>query len=165
MLPDELLQQAEKIIRLYEKKGLKLATAESCTGGLVAATLTSIAGSSAVLERGYVTYSNQAKVDDLDVPHALLAAHGAVSAEVAEAMASGARKKAGSDVAVSITGIAGPGGGTEGKPVGLVYLGISTASHSEAREFRFAGDRPSIRQQACTKALSWLLAAGKELVD
>src|SRR6516225_8261649 len=109
----------------YRKAGRRLATAESCTGGMVAARLTDIAGSSDVVERGFITYSNEAKMELLGVPKALIADHGAVSAHVARAMAEGALAHAPVDLAVSITGIAGPGGGSERKPVGLVYFGLA----------------------------------------
>src|SRR6185312_13447885 len=116
-MPDDLNVEAEAVLRLCRAAKLRLATAESCTGGLVAASLTAIAGSSDVVERGFVTYSNEAKTELLGVPAPLIAAHGAVSAEVALAMAEGALAHAPVDLAVSITGIAGPGGATPGKPV------------------------------------------------
>ena len=163
MLDPELTKLADKIIQLCVEKKLKISTAESCTGGLVAACLTSVAGSSLVFERGYITYANAAKVEEIGVPPALLSAHGAVSEEVAKAMAKGARQKAGADVAIAITGIAGPGGGSPEKPVGLVYIGLCTARECEAKRFLFEGDRADIRRQTVTKALAWLLATGKEL--
>jgi PncC family amidohydrolase len=163
MLPEELTQLSEKIVRLYAEKKLKLATAESCTGGLVATAITSISGSSAIFERGFVTYSNQAKHEDIGVANTLLEEHGAVSMEIASAMADGARRKANTDVAVAITGIAGPTGGSAEKPVGLVFIGLSSAKGSESRRFMFEGSRDDIRQQATHKALSWLYAAAKEL--
>lgn len=120
--PADLLAAAEVLLASLRARRLKLVTAESCTGGLVAGVLTEIAGSSDVVERGFVTYSNDAKTDCLGVPATLIAEHGAVSAEVARAMAEGALAHAPADVAVSVTGVAGPGGGTAAKPVGLVYL-------------------------------------------
>ena len=122
MLSAAAIADAEAIVTLYQARGLMIATAESCTGGLVAALLTAVPGSSAVLERGFVTYSNQAKMESLDVPEALLAAHGAVSGAVARAMAIGTLAHSRADVAVSVTGIAGPGGGSNDKPVGLVHF-------------------------------------------
>jgi nicotinamide-nucleotide amidase len=140
--------------------GLKVATAESCTGGMVAAALTDIAGSSNVVERGFVTYSNAAKMELLGVPAQMILAHGAVSPEVAEAMALGALAHAPVDLAVSITGIAGPGGATPTKPVGLVFFGIARR-HGACRTERhvFAGDRAAIRRAACRRALELLAAA------
>ncbi len=141
-------------------KRLTLATAESCTGGMVAAALTDIAGSSDVVERGFVTYSNAAKCELLGVPPALIAAHGAVSAEVAEAMAAGALRRAPVDLAVAITGIAGPGGATPGKPVGLVWFGSGRSGGAIATERQiFAGDRAAVRRAATRRALELLLAA------
>src|SRR5262252_10402996 len=117
MSDESARQLAEAVLAACRRKGMKLATAESCTGGLVAAALTAIAGSSDVLERGFVTYSNEAKSELLGVPPEIIAAHGAVSAETAAAMAEGAVARAPVDLAISITGIAGPGGATPSKPV------------------------------------------------
>lgn len=122
MLPDALVARAAALIESCRGRGLVLATAESCTGGLVAALLTEVPGSSAVLDRGFVTYSNAAKTEMLGVPSALIVADGAVSESVARAMALGALAHSAADVAVSITGVAGPGGGTTTKPVGLVHF-------------------------------------------
>jgi len=134
--------------------GLKAVTAESCTGGGVAAALTEIPGSSQWFERGYVTYSNAAKVDDLGVDSGTLARFGAVSAEVARQMAEGALRRSGADVAVALTGIAGPDGGSLEKPVGLVYLafGRRGAPVQVIREL-YAGDRAAVRRQAVAEAL------------
>jgi nicotinamide-nucleotide amidase len=123
MAEPSLDRLAETVLAACRAKRLTLATAESCTGGMVAAALTDIAGSSDVLERGLVSYSNQAKSELLAVPPGLIAQHGAVSAQVAEAMALGALQLAPVDLAVAVTGIAGPGGGTATKPVGLVWFG------------------------------------------
>jgi nicotinamide-nucleotide amidase len=137
MPQDELIQRARALLDLCRRKGLKLAAAESCTGGLLAATLTEIPGSSDVFERGFVTYSNEAKETMLGVPALILAMHGAVSRETAEAMAQGALVHSPADLAVSITGIAGPGGGTPDKPVGLVHFAGAARSgrllHQECR--------------------------------
>lgn len=161
MFPAELLNEATALIRAYEAAGHRLATAESCTGGLVAALLTEVPGSSNVLEAGYVTYSNAAKTDLLGVPKALIATHGAVSADVARSMAEGALKRSGTEAAVAITGIAGPGGATPGKPVGLVHFAVARTGlptvHHEAR-FGDVG-RSSVRIQAVRTALH-LLRAG-----
>jgi nicotinamide-nucleotide amidase len=133
--------------------GLTLATAESCTGGLIAAELTEIPGSSDVFVGAVVAYSNAVKMSGLGVPEALLAAHGAVSEEVARAMAEGARVELGADVAISATGVAGPGGGTAEKPVGLVYVGVSGADGTEVRELRLPGNRREIRERATAVSL------------
>jgi nicotinamide-nucleotide amidase len=141
------------VLSLCRAKGLTLATAESETGGLVAARLTSVPGASDVFVGGVVAYANEVKEAALGVPTELLAAHGAVSAEAAEAMARGARERLGADVAVAVTGIAGPGGGTEEKPVGLVYLHAEGPDGSAARELTFPGDRESIRARSAVMAL------------
>ena len=143
----------EHVLSLCAAQGLTLATAESCTGGLVAARLTGIPGASAVVLGGVVAYANEVKEGELDVPAALLEEHGAVSPEVAEAMAHGARERLGADVAVAVTGIAGPDGGTPEKPVGLVYLHVEGPDGGHGREFSFPGDRASIRARATVGAL------------
>ena len=144
---------AELVLELLRERGLTLATAESCTGGLVGGRLTDVPGSSDVFLGGAIVYSNAAKERQLGVPAALIAAHGAVSAEVAAAMAHGARERLGADVAVAVTGIAGPGGGTAEKPVGLVY--VHAAGPMGERELRldFPGDRETIRGRATVAAL------------
>jgi nicotinamide-nucleotide amidase len=148
------------LLDLYRQKGLKIATAESCTGGLVAASLTAIAGSSDVVERGWVTYSNQAKSESLGVAPDLIAEKGAVSAEVAEAMARGALRRSQADVAVSITGIAGPGGGSVEKPVGLVFIGLARKDGwSQVERCIFPGNRDEVRAQSVTRALAHLATA------
>jgi competence/damage-inducible protein CinA-like protein len=155
----------EHVLALCQARGLTLATAESCTGGLVAARLTSVPGSSAVVAGGVVAYSNDVKRSALGVPAALLAAHGAVSPEVAEALARGARERLGVDVAVAVTGVAGPGGGTVEKPVGLVYLHAEGPDGAHGREFSFPGDRDAIRARAVVGALHLvraLLARSRE---
>jgi nicotinamide-nucleotide amidase len=143
----------EHVLALMRARGLMMCTAESETGGLIAARLTSIPGSSDVFVGGVVAYANEVKEAALGVPVELLATHGAVSAEVAEAMAHGARARLGADVAVAVTGIAGPAGGTEEKPVGLVYLHAEGPDGSAAREFTFPGDRASIRARSAVLAL------------
>jgi nicotinamide-nucleotide amidase len=160
-LADEALAAA--VLAACRARGWRLATAESCTGGLVAAALTDIAGSSDVVERGLVTYSNAAKSELLDVPPELIAARGAVSAEVARAMATGALARAPIDLAVAITGIAGPGGGSAEKPVGLVWFGIARKGGAPRSESRiFAGDRVAVRAAAAHHALALLLAAAQD---
>jgi nicotinamide-nucleotide amidase len=125
MFPPDLIEEAGRLIAMMRSRTLKLATAESCTGGLIAAVLTEVPGASDVLDRGFVTYSNAAKVGMLGVDFDLIMRHGAVSAEVARAMAEGALRCSAADVAVAVTGIAGPGGGTAEKPVGLVHLAVA----------------------------------------
>ena len=158
MIDRELIEQARALLDLCRAKRLRIAAAESCTGGLVAATLTEIAGSSDVFERGFVTYSNTAKQAMLGVAPATLASHGAVSRETAEAMAKGALAHAPVDLAVSITGIAGPGGAVAGKPVGLVHFAAaSRGGRLIARERRY-GDigRGQVRRAAVIEALAML---------
>ncbi len=141
------------VLALCRERGLTLGTAESCTGGLVAARLTGIPGSSDVFRGGVVAYGNEVKERELGVPAALIAELGAVSPEVAEAMAKGARTRLGVDVVVSVTGIAGPDGGSEDKPVGLVYLHAEGPAGGVGREFSFPGDRASIRARSVVGAL------------
>jgi len=149
MLPQETLDLAEHVLNLCRAKNLRIATAESCTGGLIAAALTHIPGSSDVFERGYVTYSNEAKAECLGVPPDLIAQHGAVSQAVASAMAEGALKFSRAHLALSVTGIAGPGGATPEKPVGLVWFALATSSGKTATHQQiFNGDRAKIRAQA-----------------
>jgi nicotinamide-nucleotide amidase len=143
----------EHVLELCRVRGLTLATAESCTGGLVAARLTSVPGSSDVVVGGIVAYSDDVKRTELDVPAELIERHGAVSVEVAAAMAQGARARLGADIAVAVTGIAGPGGGTPEKPVGLVYLHAEGPDGGVGREFSFPGDRGSIRSRSVVGAL------------
>lgn len=150
---------ADAVLAACREKGMKLATAESCTGGMVAAALTDIAGSSDVVERGFVTYSNEAKSELLGVPPSLIATHGAVSAQVAAAMADGALARAPVDVSVAITGIAGPGGGTATKPVGLVWFAAARRGGQIVTETHiFSGDRAAVRHAATRRALELLLA-------
>ena len=158
MYDQELIAQARALLELCRQKKLKIATAESCTGGLVAATLTEIAGSSDVVERGFVTYSNEAKQAMLGVPATTLASHGAVSAETAQAMATGALAHAPVDLAVSITGIAGPGGAVAGKPVGLVHLAAASRGGQFSHVVRQFGDigRAPVRRESVREALAML---------
>jgi nicotinamide-nucleotide amidase len=160
MFADDIEALAKAVVAAATERGLTLATAESCTGGLVAATLTSVPGSSAVLDRGFVTYSNAAKSALLGVDPALLERCGAVSEPVARAMAGGALERAGVDLAVSITGIAGPGGGSPEKPVGLVHFGLATSSGGVHAVRRF-GDigREAVRLESVRLALGMLLEA------
>ncbi|MFG1479543.1 CinA family protein [Xanthobacter sp. V4C-4] len=152
---------AEAVLSAFRARGWTLATAESCTGGLVAGALTAVPGSSDVVDRGFVTYSNAAKTAMLGVPEATLAAHGAVSAQTARAMAEGARAAAGVSAAVSVTGVAGPGGGSPGKPVGLVHFACARPDGTtRACEMAF-GDlgRAEIRRRSVLVALALLADA------
>lgn len=156
-----LTDAASGLLERYREQGLRIATAESCTGGLVAGLLTEIAGSSAVVERGFVTYSNEAKSDLLGVPAALIAEHGAVSKSVARAMAEGALAASRADVAVAVTGVAGPGGGSEAKPVGLVHFGLAREGRPTRDLERRYDDlgRAEIRLRAVADALALLDSA------
>lgn len=157
MNPDTLLARAEALLALYRRAGRTIVTAESCTGGHVIAYLTDIPGASALVERGFVTYSNEAKQEMLGVAPGLIERHGAVSAEVAEAMARGAIAHSHADTAVAITGIAGPGGGTETKPVGLVYFGTCTRGGVARHERQvFKGDRRAVRLAAVGRTFDLL---------
>jgi nicotinamide-nucleotide amidase len=152
------MNTAQHVFEFLSVHGLKLATAESCTGGMVAASITDIAGSSAVFERGFVTYSNAAKVEMLGVPIDLIIEYGAVSAEVAIAMAEGAMLNSAADIAVSITGIAGPSGGSAQKPVGLVHFALATRSETKSG-VQYFGDltRAEIRSHSVDFALRMVL--------
>jgi nicotinamide-nucleotide amidase len=143
----------ELVLEACRARGLTLATAESCTGGLVAQRLTSVPGASDVFVGAIVAYSDDVKARELGVPRETLERHGAVSAETAVAMAAGARERLGADVAVAVTGIAGPGGGTEDKPVGLVFMHAEGPDGGRGLDFHFAGDRESIRRRAAVTSL------------
>lgn len=163
MSDDRIRALAEGVLARCREKKLMVATAESCTGGLIAGALTDIAGSSDVVERGFVTYSNRAKTEMLGVPAALIAWHGAVSAEVARAMATGALAHAPVELAVAVTGIAGPGGGSADKPVGLVHLATAQrGGKTQSEHHVFPGDRSGIRRATVERALELLLAAAEQ---
>ncbi len=151
----------EKLLQQFRDQGLKLATAESCTGGLLSALLTEIPGSSDVFERGFVTYSNEAKIEMLGVEPALICEYGAVSAQVAIAMALGAKQASLADIAVSVTGIAGPGGGSDEKPVGLVHIAAARNGFEPIHEECRFGDigRPKVRVRTVDSALGLLRRA------
>lgn len=159
LLPSEMTALAEKVIRENKAQGRTVAVAESCTGGLVSAALTEIAGSSAVFMAGFITYSNEAKAAMLGVDTGLIESCGAVSCEVAEAMARGAAAKSNCHVAVSISGIAGPGGGSAEKPVGTVTFGIHRDGHTKShrKQFGEGKNRADIRSAAAVYALELLL--------
>jgi len=150
---------AEAVLAACRARRWRLATAESCTGGLVAGALTAIGGSSDVFDCGFVTYSNESKMAMLGVPEAIISLHGAVSEAVARLMAEGALSHSRADLAVAVTGIAGPGGGVPEKPVGLVWFGLAEAGRTVAATHVFAGDRAAIRHAAVQRALALLLRA------
>ncbi|WP_020593732.1 CinA family protein [Kiloniella laminariae] len=157
MFSTELVQTAEKLLELCRNKSIMLATAESCTGGLIAGVLTEIAGSSAVVDRGFVTYSNEAKHEALGVGTGLLDQYGAVSDVVAKAMAEGALQRSRAAMTVAVTGIAGPGGGSNTKPVGLVYIATAFKNQeTQCRKMLFEGDRSAIRSQTIAAALDFM---------
>lgn len=160
-LPHRTWALAQQIVDKAGAEGILITTAESCTGGLVAGAITDVPGASAVLDRGFVTYSNDAKIELLGVAGGVIARHGAVSAAVARAMAEGALKGSRADVAVAVTGVAGPGGGSIEKPVGLVWFGLAVKgapSRIERRVFG-SGDRSFVRSRATETALTLLLRA------
>ncbi|WP_316976404.1 CinA family protein [Shumkonia mesophila] len=163
MFPPPLLRLAEAVLAACRAHGLRLATAESCTGGLIAGALTAVAGSSDVVERGFVTYTNESKSAMLGVPAPLIAAHGAVSEPVARAMAEGTLAHSPADLAVAVTGIAGPAGGTPEKPVGLVHLAAARRGGPTWHErYIFAGDRAAVREQTVEIALRMVERLAKE---
>lgn len=151
------MKAEEHILRLMVSNASKLSVAESCTGGLIASRITDIGGSSEYFEAGVVTYSNEAKTRFLGVPEELLIDYGAVSREVAQSMAEGVRRATRSDVGLSATGIAGPGGGSDAKPVGTVFIGLSWQDGTLVKEFHFGGDRKEIRQQSSDAALQMVI--------
>ncbi len=157
MAADELVALAERLQGICLGRGLTVATAESCTGGLVAHAITEVPGSSGYLVGGVVAYSNPVKAEQLGVNEEVLAAHGAVSAQVARAMAMGARDRLGAGLAVAITGIAGPDGGSIEKPVGLTYVAAADASGVEVRRFVWSGDRAANKRASAAAALELLI--------
>lgn len=156
-MENDILELAARVGKLLEAKGLMLATAESCTGGGISQAITEIPGSTGWFERGFVTYSNAAKTDMLDVPAALIAQFGSVSVEVCAAMAEGAVTNSNADVAVSTTGIAGPTGAVPGKPVGTVCFGWAKGATTHTERLVFQGDRRAVREQTVAHALTGLL--------
>lgn len=156
----ELVDAAQVALAGLRSRGMMAATAESCTGGLIAAALTEVAGSSDVVDRGFVTYSNAAKTAMLGVPAALIEAHGAVSEAVVRAMAEGALARSEAGVAVAVTGVAGPGGGSAEKPVGTVWFGLAQAGGTRTERQVFPGDRGAVRRATVLRALGMLLDAG-----
>lgn len=156
-MADPLVDLALRLQAECVARGLTVATAESCTGGLVAHLLTEVPGSSAYVRGGVIAYADAVKLAELDVPAEVLAAHGSVSAQVALAMAEGVRVRLGADLAVAVTGVAGPGGGTDSKPVGLVYVAVAGAGPAEVRRFTWAGDRSENKRASAEAALELLL--------
>ncbi len=153
----DIANLVERLALALRQRGASMATAESCTGGLIAGACTELSGSSDWFDRGFVTYSNRAKTEMLGVPEALLERHGAVSAEVAAAMAAGARERAAVACAVAVTGVAGPTGGSATKPVGTVWFGWATPAGVMTECRRFDGDRAAVRRQTVAYALQGLL--------
>ncbi len=154
---EKLLRLAEDVISSSREHDWRIATAESCTGGLIMGCLTAVPGSSEVMDRGFVPYANQAKIKMLGVDAGLIAAHGAVSEQVAVAMAEGALRNAAADLSVAVTGIAGPGGGTPGKPVGMVHIAAERKGGGFTHErHHFIGDRHEVRMQTVEAALEML---------
>jgi nicotinamide-nucleotide amidase len=163
---NETAALVERLAAVLRRRGESLVTAESCTGGLVAAACTSLAGSSDWFERGFVTYSNAAKTELLGVPEALIAAHGAVSAEVAAAMAEGALLRSHAQVALAVTGVAGPGGGTPAKPVGTVWIAIAASGlPAQPSLLKADGDRAAIRAASVACAIALLVEHSEAAAD
>lgn len=160
MLPQSTLTEAESLLAACRAQGVMVATAESCTGGLIAAALTAIAGSSDVVDRGFITYSNDAKHQMIGVPMELIETHGAVSEPVAHAMAQGALAHSRAQIAVAVTGVAGPGGGSAEKPVGLVCFGLARSGRPVVTEKHvFPGDRTAIRAATVAHAFKMIRSA------
>jgi PncC family amidohydrolase len=157
MEPESLPETARRLQEVCLRRGLTVATAESCTGGLVAGAITDIDGASGYFLGGIVVYANRAKVALLDVPPALLESHGAVSAQVARAMAAAAAARTGATLAVSVTGVAGPGGGTAAKPVGLTYVAVAHPGGVDVKRFTWSGGRADNRDKSVRAALEMLL--------
>jgi nicotinamide-nucleotide amidase len=163
MFPPDINDLARKVIHIFSGEKQKIVTAESCTGGLIAAALTSVPGSSSVFERGFISYSNDAKVELLGILPESLSIAGAVSPDIAEEMAKGALEFSLADLALSVTGIAGPDGGTPVKPVGLVYFGLATRSGMRMHyRCQFSGDRDDIRVQAVHEGLRLILSVTRD---
>ena len=159
MIPDALLDDATSLLAACRAQGIRLAFAESCTGGLITGVLTAIAGSSDVVERGFVTYSNASKTELLGVPAETIAATGAVSEPVTQRMAEGALQRSHADITVAVTGVAGPGGDSTEKPVGLVWFGLAQRGHQVLSERQvFPGDRAAIRLAAVARAFALIRA-------
>ena len=161
-LPSDIASLAAETVAVLRAKGITVVTAESCTGGLIAGALTAVPGSSEVVYGGFVTYANEAKIAMIGVPYAMLKQYGAVSRHVAEAMADGALGTAGTHMAIAVTGIAGPDGGTAEKPVGLVYFGLATEDGTAAAQEQFSGNRDEVRHATVKRALQMVLEEASE---
>ena len=159
MFSSELFDQADVLIKILKKQGIRIVTAESCTGGLLASLFTEIPGASEIFERGFITYSNDAKIENLGVPQKMIHSYGAVSSEVASAMAQGAIDNSHANLSIAITGIAGPDGGNADKPIGLVYIAISYNGNTSALKNIFKGTRSMIRLQTLEKSLELIHTA------
>lgn len=151
------LSLEEQVVKLLQEKKIKISTTESCTGGFLAGTIVNVSGASEVFDEGYITYSNAAKHKILGVKEETLEQYGAVSEETAKEMAEGCAKAAGAQIAIGITGIAGPTGGTQEKPVGLVYMGCFYQGTAKVKRFIFLGDRSQVRKQSVEEALKFIL--------
>lgn len=160
-VPDDIAALAAETVAALKAAGLTIATAESCTGGLIVGALTSIPGSSEVVYGGFVTYANEAKIGMIGVPYGLLKQSGAVSKEVAQAMADGALGTAGTHIAVAVTGIAGPDGGSAEKPVGLVHFAVASEAGTTHLKKQFPGDRDAVRHATVVQALKLVLKAAR----
>lgn len=154
---------AEAVVKILKEKNLMLSTAESCTGGMIGELITSVSGASEVYGFGFITYANEAKEQILGIKHETLEKFGAVSEETAREMALGAKRVSGSDISVSVTGIAGPGGGTKEKPVGLVYTAICFNEKVETFKLLLKGDRESVRKQTCEKVFENIINCAQNL--
>lgn len=163
MADPELMALAERLQGICLGRGLTVAVAESCTGGLVASTLTEVAGASGYFRGGIVSYSDGSKTRLLAVEPATITAHGSVSAQAARAMAIGARVQFAASLAASVTGIAGPDGGTPEKPVGMTYVGLATRPSTSVRRFAWQGDRAANRHQSTRAVIEWLIEAAEEM--
>lgn len=153
----DLISDINKTVHRLAQKGVMICTAESCTGGLISKSVTDLNGSSSMFDRGFITYSNDAKMDQLDVPESLLNEYGSVSEQTAASMAQGALNHSNATIAISVTGIAGPSGGTDQKPIGLVYIGIATKKNITTKKFLFTGNRDTIRHKATYESLNFAL--------
>ncbi len=156
LMEKRLVEAAEKLLRSLERKNLTVSTAESCTGGLIGATITSVPGSSVYYAGGAITYSNESKENMLKVPRGILFAYGAVSEATARCMAKGVLSAYGTDLSVAVTGIAGPAGATETKPVGTVFIAVADGESVSVKEFHFSGDRDSVRSETVFTSLTLL---------
>ena len=151
------IQLITRLAALASEKQLKICTAESCTGGLIAKSFTDLAGSSDWFECGFVTYSNQSKIEMIGVPESVITEYGAVSEAVVNAMASGALRNSAAEISIAVTGVAGPAGGSDDKPVGTVWIGVASSHQQMAKKYRFDGDREAIREATMRQAIEDVL--------